>query len=636
MTSDPRRRFSSKQRVALYLAADGRCEQCGTQLEAGWHADHVHPYSKGGDTDVINGAALCPPCNLKKGNNMPPSTTDPRTVWQQQAVSKFLGSNRDFLVTAFPGTGKTRFTLEAVKSALHERKEFDFVIIVVPTSALRYQWNEAAAQYGLDITATFKSSNGRPPKDVNGIAVTYQAVDRDAQFYRHLTGLQRTLVVFDEVHHVGEHRSWGRNIPTAFEPSARKLMLSGTPFRVDRQPIPFVTYGPDGFAQSDYDLPYKYALQNKMVRAIKFVRHDGVARATTERGYAIVDNESLSEVEAERISTAWSALCDPDGDWVPELLAEANDELDAKRKMMPDAAGLIHARSKYHAGRYAEMLTRICGEKVDVVHDDIPEAHQIIKRFASSGRRWLVAVNMVSEGVDIPRAAVSVYLSDRIINPEMYFIQVLARIIRKLNGDDRIEATMFIPEIASITKIAEAIERDVAAVAIAQEEAERRDLEARDDIVTPDRAQLFYDSSAPIDTGVTYRGENYDAEQLRRAEMVLANHPELLSAGLNSMHLLSLTKEMQQATTAAVDAQHNTTLRQNPDETRKRLNKEFRACVGRIHRNTNDEFPKIYREIYDELDLEDNFKLAQADVPLLEELIRVAADLEERDAWSSL
>lgn len=41
-----RRRFNSKERVALFLAADGRCQQCGAALEAGWHADHIHPYSK--------------------------------------------------------------------------------------------------------------------------------------------------------------------------------------------------------------------------------------------------------------------------------------------------------------------------------------------------------------------------------------------------------------------------------------------------------------------------------------------------------------------------------------------------------------------------------------------------------------
>src|SRR5215211_3393952 len=68
---DARRLFSPSQRRALYWAANGKCEECGTELDPkNWHADHDLPYSKGGATDVINGRALCPSCNLAKGNTM--------------------------------------------------------------------------------------------------------------------------------------------------------------------------------------------------------------------------------------------------------------------------------------------------------------------------------------------------------------------------------------------------------------------------------------------------------------------------------------------------------------------------------------------------------------------------------------
>jgi 5-methylcytosine-specific restriction endonuclease McrA len=65
-----RRHFSISQRVALFLHAQARCtnKRCGKTLAPTWHADHVRPYSKGGATDVINGTALCPSCNLKKGS----------------------------------------------------------------------------------------------------------------------------------------------------------------------------------------------------------------------------------------------------------------------------------------------------------------------------------------------------------------------------------------------------------------------------------------------------------------------------------------------------------------------------------------------------------------------------------------
>lgn len=63
-----RRRFNKRERVAMYLAANGKCERCGGELELGFHGDHVQAYANDGVTDVINGQALCPDCNVKKGS----------------------------------------------------------------------------------------------------------------------------------------------------------------------------------------------------------------------------------------------------------------------------------------------------------------------------------------------------------------------------------------------------------------------------------------------------------------------------------------------------------------------------------------------------------------------------------------
>ena len=65
----PSRRFRSRQRVALFLAAYGRCCECGAELEPAWHADHIAPVRAGGVTESHNGQALCPACNLRKGGH---------------------------------------------------------------------------------------------------------------------------------------------------------------------------------------------------------------------------------------------------------------------------------------------------------------------------------------------------------------------------------------------------------------------------------------------------------------------------------------------------------------------------------------------------------------------------------------
>lgn len=64
------RRFGVAKRVALFLAARGRCAECGAELAPGWHADHVRPVRAGGRTDAANGQALCPRCNLIKGSKL--------------------------------------------------------------------------------------------------------------------------------------------------------------------------------------------------------------------------------------------------------------------------------------------------------------------------------------------------------------------------------------------------------------------------------------------------------------------------------------------------------------------------------------------------------------------------------------
>jgi len=63
-----KRLFNKKQKLALELYANGKCSICGCVLPHNFHADHIKPYSKNGKTDVINGQALCPICNLEKGN----------------------------------------------------------------------------------------------------------------------------------------------------------------------------------------------------------------------------------------------------------------------------------------------------------------------------------------------------------------------------------------------------------------------------------------------------------------------------------------------------------------------------------------------------------------------------------------
>ena len=80
------------------------------------------------------------------------------------------------------------------------------------------------------------------------MVVTYAQVASHPGRHRVRTENRKTLVVFDEIHHGGDAKSWGDAIREAFGDATRRLALTGTPFRSDDSAIPFVTYerGPDG------------------------------------------------------------------------------------------------------------------------------------------------------------------------------------------------------------------------------------------------------------------------------------------------------------------------------------------------------------------------------------------------------
>ena len=80
--------------------------------------------------------------------------------------------------------------------------------------------------------------------EFHGIVVTYAQVASHPTRHRVRTEGRRTLVIFDEIHHGGDAKSWGDSIVEAFGDATRRLALTGKPFRSDDAAIPFVRLGP--------------------------------------------------------------------------------------------------------------------------------------------------------------------------------------------------------------------------------------------------------------------------------------------------------------------------------------------------------------------------------------------------------
>src|SRR5690348_16650402 len=200
-------------------------------------------------------------------------------AWQEAALEAYHANPRkDFLAVATPGAGKTTFALR-VAADLFERKLIRAVTVVAPTEHLKTQWAEAAERAGIPIDPSYSGKKGRTSKEYVGVAVTYAGVATNPLAHRIRTERFKTLVILDEVHHAGDALSWGEAVREAFEPAARRLALTGTPFRSDINPIPFVTYAPDkeGVPKSvaDFTYGYAHALADHVVRPVLFMAYSG-------------------------------------------------------------------------------------------------------------------------------------------------------------------------------------------------------------------------------------------------------------------------------------------------------------------------------------------------------------------------
>jgi superfamily II DNA or RNA helicase len=365
-------------------------------------------------------------------------------AWQSEAISRYVETGpRDFLTVATPGAGKTTFAL-TIAAELLGRRYVDRVTVVAPTEHLKVQWAEAAARVGIPIDPAYSGGKGRTSKDFVGIAVTYAGVAANPLAHRVRTERSKTLVILDEIHHAGDALSWGEAIREAFDPARRRLALTGTPFRSDVNPIPFVTYAPgaDGVPRSVADFTYGYghALSDHVVRPVLFWAYGGDLQWRTRAGDEVTARlgEPLTkDLAAQALRTA----LDPGGAWIGAVMEAADRRLSEVRRGVPDAGGLVIASDRDSARAYAALLARIAGEKPILVLSDEKAASKRIAKFATGDSRWMVAVRMVSEGVDVPRLAVGVYATTTAT--PLFFAQAVGRFVRaRARGET---ASIFLP-----------------------------------------------------------------------------------------------------------------------------------------------------------------------------------------------
>ena len=378
-------------------------------------------------------------------------------AWQAAALARYGELQpRDFLAVATPGAGKTTFALR-VATELLKARVVEQVTIVAPTEHLKTQWADAAARVGIAIDPNFRNAQGSHGSHYDGVALTYAQVAANAELHRRRTQRSRTLVILDEVHHAGDALSWGDAVREAFESATRRLALTGTPVRSDTAPIPFITYqeDADGIRRSRADYTYGYgdALRDGVVRPVMFLAYSGEMTWRTRAGDEV--SARLGEpLTKDLMAQAWRTALAPEGEWIPAVLRAADTRLSEVRRTVPDAGGLVIATDQATARAYAAQLRAITREEPVVVLSDDDGAGERIEAFSAGRQRWMVAVRMVSEGVDVPRLAVGVYATATAT--PLFFAQAVGRFVRARRRGET--ASVFLPSVAVLLGLASELE----------------------------------------------------------------------------------------------------------------------------------------------------------------------------------
>ncbi len=106
------------------------------------------------------------------------------------------------------------------------------VHVVCPTTPLTRQWAEAAGRLGVQLAPD--ADELHPPRDFDGIVATYARVAPSAKRWASQCG-ERTLVIADECHHMGDELAWGEGFTRAF--AATDALAAAVGHAVSLRPV---------------------------------------------------------------------------------------------------------------------------------------------------------------------------------------------------------------------------------------------------------------------------------------------------------------------------------------------------------------------------------------------------------------
>lgn len=218
----------------------------------------------------------------------------------------------------------------------------------------------------------------------------------------------KDLVLVDEAHHIptkseGTYRSFIDGLKRN-SPHLRVIGFTATPYRMDSGPVV-------GAGLVLNDICYR-------ADVAELIEQGYLCRPVTKAGQARADIASVRIVAGDYARGMLEAACNKDS-IVRAACAELVKLSDGRN------AGIIFTAGKDHARNVSDTLLAEHGIEAPVVTDDTPAAlrARIVADFKSGKYRWLVNVNVFSEGFDAPHVDVVVMLRPT-KSPGLYYQQV--------------------------------------------------------------------------------------------------------------------------------------------------------------------------------------------------------------------
>jgi superfamily II DNA or RNA helicase len=464
----------------MFQRSGGRCEHgCGREISIETlHVAHLRSHANGGLEVEENLQAWCTRCNYEQGAaDVTDSRQAPRE-WQLEALDPVVArikSDGAATVSAAPGAGKTVFA-GLVFEALHEAGFVDRMVVLTPRRTLVTQWARALAG---SRQIQLKPEGPLERKGQHGTVMTYAALltPDNLNLQRRIAAAadSRTLLVLDEVHHVGEpadgsaQPAWSRSVAD-FAGTVDKdlrvagvLNMSGTLWRSKAtERISTVRYRTlaEGTLESmvDYEVPAERLILAGELRALDLFRLDARVKISDLTKLQTVDS-NLADLDEPSTKVAIGALS-ASAAWRQAFVESVLHRLEVASRSLNGlhAKALIVAARQEDARQFAvevnrQMQARGLRSLAEVAVSDDNDAVAVLDRFKKAPRSGvLCTVDMAGEGYDCPEIVVVGYASNKLTT--LYVRQVVARAMRVTSNEREahriLPAAIVVPDVGAV------------------------------------------------------------------------------------------------------------------------------------------------------------------------------------------